>query len=90
MLTDIAIKSLKQQEKPYKGAGRDGLYVSAAPAGTKSFRCDYRLQERRETLTIGLYGKYGITLVAAWEKLIDAKKMVGDGVSPARERSARR
>ncbi|WP_084398766.1 tyrosine-type recombinase/integrase [Henriciella aquimarina] len=84
MLTDIAIKSLKPKEKPYKVADRDGLYVSVAPTGTRTFRYDYRVNGRRETLTIGRYGKYGITLAAAREKLIDAKKMVEEGISPAK------
>lgn len=43
MLTDIAIKSLKSKDKPYKVADRDGLYVSVAPTGTKTFRYDYRV-----------------------------------------------
>ena len=88
MLTDIAIKSLKSKDKPYKVADRDGLYVSVAPTGTKTFRYDYRVNGRRETLTIGRYGKYGITLAAAREKLIDAKKLVDEGVChPPRKRS---
>ena len=70
MLTDIAIKSLKSKDKPYKVADRDGLYVSVAPTGTKTFRYDYRVNGRRETLTIGRYGKYGITLAAAREQLM--------------------
>jgi hypothetical protein len=35
VLTDIAIKSLKPKDKPFKVADRDGLYVSVAPTGTK-------------------------------------------------------
>lgn len=31
------------------------MYVSVSPAGSKSFRYDYRLNGRRETLTIGCY-----------------------------------
>lgn len=54
MLTDIAINSLKSKDKPYKVADRDGLYVSVAPTGTKTFRYDYRVNGRRETLTIGM------------------------------------
>lgn len=86
MLTDIAIKSLKPKEKPYKVADRDGLYVTIAPTGTKTFRYDYRVNGRRETLTIGRYGRYGISLANAREKLIDAKKLVSDGISPAKEK----
>jgi hypothetical protein len=82
LLTDIAIKSLKSKDKPYKVADRDGLYVSVAQTGTKTFRYDYRVNGRRETLTIGRYGRYGITLAAAREKPIDAKKRVGKAQNP--------
>jgi hypothetical protein len=82
VLTDIAIKSLKSKDKPYKIADRDGLYASVAPTGTKTFRYDYRVNGRRETLTIGRYGKYGITLAAVREKLINAKKRVGKAQNP--------
>ncbi len=86
MLTDIALKSLKPKEKPYKVADRDGMYVSVSKTGTKTFRYDYRINGRRETLTIGRYGKYGITLAAAREKLVDAKRLIDDGLSPAKEK----
>jgi len=86
MLTDIAIKSLKLKDKSYKVADRDGLYVAVTPARGKAFRYDYRVNGRRETLTIGRYGRYGITLAAARERLIDAKKLVDEGVSPAKEK----
>ncbi|SDL25862.1 hypothetical protein SAMN04489709_13713 [Paracidovorax citrulli] len=32
------------------------MYVTVSPAGTVTFRYDYRLNGRRETLTIGRYG----------------------------------
>ncbi len=86
MLTDIAIKSLKPKEKIYKVADRDGLYVAVTPAGSKIFRYDYRVNGRRETLTIGRYGRYGISLAVARERLIDAKKQVDEGISPAKEK----
>ncbi|MDO9844710.1 Arm DNA-binding domain-containing protein [Glaesserella parasuis] len=67
MLTDSKIKSLKSKDKAYKVADRDGLYVVVSPAGTVTFRYDYRINGRRETLTIGKYGKDGISLVEARE-----------------------
>lgn len=83
MLTDTRLRSLKPQSKTYKVADRDGLYVTVSPAGTLSFRYDYRLNGRRETLTIGKYGADGISLAAAREELITAKKLLSSGVSPA-------
>lgn len=34
MLTDLKLKNLKANEKPYKVADRDGLYVLVTPAGS--------------------------------------------------------
>ncbi len=83
MLTDIQLKRLKPQEKIYKVTDRDGLYVAVSPTGTHSFRYDYRINGRRETLTIGQYGADGISLAEAREQLIAAKKLIKSGVSPA-------
>lgn len=55
MLTDTKIKSLKPKEKLYKVADRDGLYVAVLTSGAIVFRYDYRINGRRETLTIGKY-----------------------------------
>ncbi len=55
MLTDTELCSLRPKEKAYKISDRDGMYVMVTTAGTKSFRYDYRLNGRRETLTIGKY-----------------------------------
>jgi len=59
MLTHTAIKSLKPQYKSYKVAHRDGMYVTVISSGAITFRYDYRLNDRRETLTIGRYGPDG-------------------------------
>jgi endonuclease YncB( thermonuclease family) len=47
MLTDAALKCLKQKAKMYKVTDRDGMYVRVAPSGAISFRLDYRLNGRR-------------------------------------------
>lgn len=86
MLTDTKLKNLKPQEKLYKVADRDGLYVAVSPAGTVTFRLDYRLNGRRETLTIGRYGPAGLTLAEAREKCIEAKKAIAQGTSPAQQK----
>ena len=62
------------------------MYVTVSPVGTVTFRYDYRLNGRRETLTIGRYGPAGISLAMAREKLLDAKKAVALGKSPAHEK----
>lgn len=53
MLTDTKLKNLKPQEKLYKVADRDGLYVAVSPAGTVTFRYNYSINGRQETVTFG-------------------------------------
>ena len=86
MLTDVALKNLKPKEKPYKVTDRDGMYVLVSTTGTVSFRLDYRLNGRRETVVLGRYDKAGISLARARELCIDAKRMIREGRSPAFEK----
>ncbi|RVJ14778.1 tyrosine-type recombinase/integrase [Sinorhizobium medicae] len=86
MLTDTAIKALRSQKKLYKVSDRDGMYVVVQPSGAVVFRYDYRLNGRRETLTLGRYGPDGLSLARAREKLIDAKRVISEGRSPAQEK----
>lgn len=86
MLTDAALKAMKSQEKKYKVTDRDGLYVLVMPTGAITFRYDYRLNGRRETLIIGRYGRAGVSLARAREKLIDAQRAIQEGRSPAQEK----
>ena len=86
MLTDTALKNRKSKDKTYKVADRDGMYAQVKPTGTIVFRLDYRLHGRRETLTLGQYGRDGITLSQARERCIEARRAVKAGHSPAQEK----
>ena len=79
MLNDTKIKALKPQEKQYRVTDRDGLYLVVLPTGTKTFRYDYKINGRRETYTIGVYGI--VTLARAREMLLEAKRLLSDGIS---------
>ncbi|WP_109373636.1 tyrosine-type recombinase/integrase [Proteus genomosp. 6] len=83
MLTDTKLRSLKPQDKLYKVSDRDGLYVAVTKSGVISFRYDYRFNGRRETVTFGRYSADGITLAEARAELIEAKRMLNIGMSPA-------
>jgi integrase len=87
MLSDTKLRNLKPRGKPYKVADRDGLYVVVTPTGAISFRYNYRINGRQETLVLGRYGTDGITLAEARERLLAAKKLVSEGKSPARQKS---
>lgn len=86
MLTDAAIKAMKPKEKLYKIVDRDGMYVVVQPSGAIVFRLDYRLNGRRETLTLGRYGPAGLSLARAREKVVDARRAISEGRSPAQEK----
>jgi integrase len=87
VLTDTKLRNLKPQDKLYKVPDRDGLYVAVTPAGAVSFRYNYSINGRQETLTFGRHGVGGITLAEARERLHEAKRLIADGKSPAREKA---
>jgi len=100
MLTPKTLAALKPKDKPYKTADAEGMYVVTTPAGAQSFRYDYRLNGRRETLVIGRYDAeqarqpqrdpdaldYGmsLSLAEARELLRRARRTVERGESPSR------
>ena len=86
MLTETTLKHLKPKDAVYKVADRDGMYVTVSVVGTISFRFDYRLNGRRETLTLGRYGPDGISLAVARERCVDARRAISEGRSPAQEK----
>lgn len=87
MLTDAALKQMKPKGKPFKVSDRDGMYAYVATSGTVTFRYDYRLNGRRETVVLGRYGRSGgISLATAREKCLDARRTVSEGTSPAQEK----
>lgn len=55
MLTDKKINQLTPKETQYKVADRDGLYLLVYPTGKKTFKFNYRYNNRQETLTIGRF-----------------------------------
>lgn len=87
MLTDTKLRTLKPAEKTYKLTDRDGLYIAVLPTGTISFRYNYRINGRQETVVLGRYGVGGFTLAQARAKLDEAKKSLGSGKSPARSKA---
>lgn len=102
-LTDTKLKNLKPQNRAYKVADRDGMYAIVSPKCAITFRYDYRLAGRRETLTLGQYDqfqasqpkrnpedvRYGdpLSLADARDLLGRAKNSVKRGESPAREKA---
>lgn len=86
MLTDVALKNMKSKGKSYKVTDRDGMYVHVSASGVLTFRLDYRLNGRRETVSFGRYGNGHLSLARAREMCLDAKRAVREGRSPAIEK----
>lgn len=55
MLTDTKLRNLKPKDKLYKAVDRDGLYVAVTTTGAISFRYNYAINGRQETMTFGRY-----------------------------------
>lgn len=103
-LTEARLRELQPGERAYKVSdGGNGLYVVVSPSGSRSFRYDYRLSGRRETLTIGRHEPvalhaqrshlaYGmdVTLEEARLLLARARVDVSSGRSPARAKVEQR
>lgn len=87
MLTDLKLKNLKPAERAYNVADRDGMYVWVSTTGAVSFRFNYRLNNRQETIVLGRYGSGGITLLRARELLAEARRALAEGVSPSRSKA---
>ena len=106
MLTDMKLKALKPTGKIYKVADQQGLYVAVTRTGVVSFRFDYRVNGRRETLVIGQYDPnlgakkprdlveldYGMSLSLAEARLLltRAHRSVEQGESPSRTKVEKR
>lgn len=106
MLTDRELGALTPKDKAFKVSDRDGMYVAVLSTGTLSFRYDYRLNGRRETLAIGRYATdlarkparepvtldYGmdVSLREARTLLDRARRDVERGLSPSRAKVEKR
>jgi integrase len=106
LLTDIALQKLKPKEKLYKKGDRDGLYAAVLPSGVISFRYNYRINGRSETLTVGRYAvgaarsptrdsaalHYGmeVSLAEARMLLDRARRDLERGESPSRAKVEKR
>ena len=83
-LTDIKIKSLKAQAKPYKVFDGQGLYLEVTPAGGKKWRLRYLFEGKDKRITLGNYPVVG--LKEAREKAFEQRKVLDQGKDPLGER----
>jgi integrase len=82
-LTDAKVKNLKPKSKGYKTSDGGGLYVFTNTKGSRSFRYDFKHNDKYATVT---FGQYPITSLAEARKLHDeARNTVLKGLDPREE-----
>ncbi|MGH6673977.1 MAG: tyrosine-type recombinase/integrase [Xanthobacteraceae bacterium] len=84
LLTSLAIQNARPQQKPYKLADGDGLYLLVGPGGKKLWRFRYRFAGRENMLALGLFPT--VSLSNARSKREAARKLIADGFDPAEKR----
>lgn len=83
-LTDTALKALTPRQKAYVVSDSRSLYAEVLPTGAIVWRFRYRLNGRREKLTLGKYP--ALTLKNARLKRDEAAQLVAMGQSPAQKK----
>ena len=84
-LTDLLIRNAKPRERPYKMFDGDGMYLVVAPTGSRIWRFKFRQANGKEnTLTFGPYPE--ITLQDAREKRLATRRLLLQGIDPAKHR----
>jgi hypothetical protein len=85
-LTDIQIKRIKPDAKPYKVSDGGGLFLWVTPSGGKIWRWTYRHEGRAKLMTFGKYPDVPLSL--ARERHTEARKLLAAGTDPMAERKA--
>ena len=88
-LTDLEVKRAKPAEKRRKLYDGGGLFVEIHPNGNKFWRFRYRQGNGKDNVLT--FGKYpDVSLAEARDKGRDARRLIYDGVDPARRRDDER
>ena len=85
---DVAFRSAKPREKPFKLSDGGGLFLLVQPNATKLWRLAYRFDGKQKLLALGVYPV--ISLIDARIKRDAAKKLLSDGIDPSIERKIER
>lgn len=86
MFTDLQLKAIKPTGKIQKIFEGGGFYLYVSAVGSKTFRYDYTFAGKRKTLTLGKYPE--ISLLAARERLSNARVSIQNGLDPMDKKKA--
>lgn len=86
-LIEMQVRNAKPKAKPYKLFDGGGLYLFVTPGGSRIWRFKFRQPNGKEnTLTFGPYPE--LSLQDAREKRLATRRMMLDGIDPAKHRDA--
>jgi integrase len=83
-LTDIAIRSAKPKDKPFKLADSRGLFLLVQPSGGKLWRLKYRVEGKEKKLGLGTYPEVSLSEVR--KRCAAAREVLAAGKDPSREK----
>jgi integrase len=86
--TDVAFRSAKPRQKPFKLSDGGGLYLLVQPNAAKLWRLAYRFDGKQKLLALGPYPVTSLSDARA--KRDEAKKLLAQGSDPSVERKAER
>lgn len=87
-LTDVAVRTAKPRQKPYKLFDGGSLYLEVSPTGGKWWRFKYRVAGKEKRLSFGTYPD--VPVKAAREKRDAARRQLAAGIDPGAVRRAER
>jgi hypothetical protein len=83
-LSDVAVRSAKPLQKPYKLSDGNGLYLLVTPSGGRLWRVKYRVQGIEKKLSLGQYP--AVSLAAARKARDAAREAMSTGQDPSIEK----
>ena len=77
MLTDVALKALKSESKPYKRSDGGGLFIFVHPGGKKYWGLACRVAGKQKFLSGGSYPTVSLRQARDWREAIKAQITLG-------------
>jgi integrase len=87
-LTVKEVEGARATGKPYKIGDKGGLYLQVTETGSKLWRYRYRIDGKQKLLALGQFPV--ITLAAAREAHLEARRLVAGGIDPSAQKQAQR
>jgi integrase len=87
-LSDLELRKLKTEDKPYRVHDGRGLFIEVTPVGGKLWRWAYRFQGKQKKMGLGQYPE--VSLKLARERHIDGRRILAMGIDPMTQRKETR